>query len=209
MANVGPAKTSIIFVATTVQPAAFVAVTEYVVVVVGATIIEAVVSAESHKYEAKPAVAVKFAAWPESTFASFAVQELSVEVTANVGAATTVTVFEAVEVQPFASVADTEYVAVAVGLTEIEAVNPPLDHEYAAKPAVAAKFAVWPDKTFESFAAQELSVSVIEAVVGATIVTINEAVEVQPSAFVAVTEYVEVAVGLTEIVAVEAAFDQI
>jgi hypothetical protein len=56
------------------------------------------------------------------------------------------------------------------------------------KPAVAAKFAVAPLKTFASSEVQELSVSVMETTVPDTTSTIFEAVAVQPSAFVMVTK---------------------
>jgi hypothetical protein len=136
----------------------------------------------------KPAVAARFAELPVKIFESFAVQLASVSVMETVGAATTLTVFDAVIVQPLMSVAVTEYVDVAVGLTEIEAVVAPVVHEYVVNPAVAASVAASPESTFSSFVVQELSVSAIVKTGAGTMVIVCEAVVVQPSAVVAVTE---------------------
>jgi S-methylmethionine-dependent homocysteine/selenocysteine methylase len=152
------------------------------------TEIVAVVLVVDHKYDAKPVVAAKFAVCPDKIFASFPAQLASVSVMETVGIGNTSTNFEAVMVQPSAFVAVTVNVVFAVGETEMVAVDAEFDQEYAAKPAVAAKFAEFPVKIFESSAVQLASVSTIARIGEAKTVIVCEAETVQPSVVVAVTE---------------------
>jgi hypothetical protein len=101
-----------------VHPLAFVTVTEYVVVVVGLTVIDAVVAPVLHRNDVPPA--------------AVSVDEAPIQIVGlagvmlHVGSGFTVTVVEHELVHPAALVTVTVYVVVVVGLTVIAAVVAPV-----------------------------------------------------------------------------------
>jgi hypothetical protein len=119
MLAVGNGLTVTVLVAVEVQPLALVTVTVYVASAVGLTGIVAVVAPVLHKY-VPPPVAVKVVEPP--------LQITDVPVMLAVGNGLTVTALVAVAVHPFALVTVTVYVALAVGLTLIDAVVSPVLH---------------------------------------------------------------------------------
>jgi hypothetical protein len=119
MLAVGNGLTVTVLVAVEVQPLALVTVTVYVASAVGLTGIVAVVAPVLHKY-VPPPVAVKVVEPP--------LQITFVPVMLAVGNGLTVTALVAVAVHPFALVTVTVYVALAVGLTLIDAVVSPVLH---------------------------------------------------------------------------------
>ena len=99
------------------QPLASVTVTEYVVVAVGLTVMEAVDCPLLQLYEEPP----------EAVRVVDSILQMTLSpVMAGFGNGLTVTVTDVAAEQPLASVTVTEYVVVAVGLTVMEAVDCPL-----------------------------------------------------------------------------------
>ena len=90
-----------VVVAVPVHPVTSVAVTVYVGVSLGDTMIDAEVSPVLHEY-AEPPLAVKPTGAPEITTPSLAIPDASTTLMEGVGAATTLTVAVAVPVQPLA-----------------------------------------------------------------------------------------------------------
>ena len=140
--------------------------------------IEVVAALVLHAYEVPP-VAVRVAVAPEHIVALF---------TVGVGNAFTVTVPEAVAVQPAALVAVTVYVP-AVEVV-IDVVTAPVLHEYEVPP-VAASVAVAPAHMAGLFTV---------GVGSAFTVTVPAAVAVHPAALVAVTVYVPAVPVVIEVV---------
>ena len=99
------------------QPLASVTVTEYVVVAVGLTVMEAVDCPLLQLYEEPPEAVMVVDSPLQITLSP---------VMAGFGNGLTVTVTDVAAEQPLASVTVTEYVVVAVGLTVMEAVDCPL-----------------------------------------------------------------------------------
>lgn len=156
-----------------VHPGPFVPVTVYVVVVLGLTEAEAVLSPVVQLYVFAP-VAVRVADWP-----SHIVTELAV----TFGAAVIVTFDTAVFWQPFASVPVTVYEVLEVGLTEMFAPVPPELHEYELAP-LAVKLTATPEQVDG-----ELTVTAGRAL---TVILNVCGEEIQPAAEVAVPEIVPV-----------------
>src|ERR1041385_3128263 len=175
-----------------VHPLALVTVTVYVVVVVGLTVIEAVVAALLQRNDVPPD-AVNVEEPPTQIEGLFGVM-------LQVGAGFTVTVAEHELVHPLALVTVTVYVVVVVGLTVIEAVVAALLQRNDVPPdAVNVEE---PPTQIEGLFGVMLQVGA-----GFT-VTVDEHVLVHPLALVTVTVYVVVVVGLTVIEAVVAALLQ-
>jgi hypothetical protein len=161
-----------------VQPAAFVPVTVYEVVLVGLTEIGLVVAPVFQEYVEAP----------EAVNVAVAPLQIVGELTVIVAGGLTVTVATAVPVHPAASVPVTVYEVVLVGETEIGLVVAPVFHEYVEAPE-AVNVAVAPLQIVG-----ELTV----IVAGGLIVTVATAVAEQP-VVVPVTVYEVVLVGVTVI----------
>ncbi|MGA9671680.1 MAG: hypothetical protein WBQ94_20890, partial [Terracidiphilus sp.] len=199
--NGPPADTMVTFAVAVVEPTAFVAVSVYVVVAVGLTVVEPLADVDVNvpgvmaRLVDPDVTQLSVLLEPELMLAGFAVNEVIVGLFPA-----TVTVTIAVDVvDPAALVAVSVYVVVAVGLT---VVDPVADVEVNV-PGVMARL-VDPDVTQLSvllvpelmlvgFAVNEVIVGLFPATVTVTI-----AVDVvDPAALVAVSVYVVVAVGLT------------
>src|ERR1041385_2353978 len=175
-----------------VHPLALVTVTVYVVVVVGLTVIEAVVAALLQRNDVPPD-AVNVEEPPTQIEGLFGVM-------LQVGAGFTVTVAEHELVHPLALVTVTVYVVVVVGLTVIEAVVAALLQRNDVPPD--AVNVDEPPTHIEGLFGVMLQVGA-----GFT-VTVAEHELVHPLALVTVTVYVVVVAGLTVIEAVVAALLQ-
>jgi hypothetical protein len=169
--QVGPGVTVTVAEHELLHPFALVTVTVYVVVVVGFTVMEAVVAALLHRNEVPPE-AVNVAEPPTQNDES----EIAM---LHVGPGFTVTVVEQVLVHPLPFVTVTEYVVVAVGLTVMEAVVAPVLHRNDVPP-VAVNVDEPPAQT------DGLDAVILHVGPGLTF-TVNEHELVQPLASVTVT----------------------
>jgi hypothetical protein len=156
------------------------------------TVIDCVVAPLDHEYEV-------FAAAVSVTLPPLQKVSGPLAVTFAFAAGLTVTVCEAVAEQPFASVTATVYVVVEAGVTVIDDVVAPVDHENDVPP-LAVSVALVP--------AQIADGPEMVAVGSGLTVMVCDALFVQPRASVTVTVYVVVEVGVTVIVDVVAPVDQ-
>jgi hypothetical protein len=169
-----------------VHPCALVTVTVYVVVIVGLTVIAAVVAAVLHRNDVPPvAVNVEEAPMQIAGFAGVILQ---------VGNGFTVTVVVHELLQPLPSVTVTVYVVVIVGLTVIEAVVAPVLQRNDVPPEAVSVFE--PPKQMD-----KVPQVMLHCGNGLTVTVVAHEL-VHPNALVTVTVYVVLVVGLTVIEAV-------